>query len=115
MKVYHYDQSGVYAGSSDARTDPLETKNQKQTVYLLPARATFLEPPIPTEGTRRVFANGKWEIQEIPKEEKPPEPEPETEEQKAERERNELIYAEMTAILRDMAIKSLIEKGVLKE
>lgn len=45
-KVYFYDKETFeYTGCADAPLDPLETKLAKEEVYLLPANATFVEPP----------------------------------------------------------------------
>lgn len=61
MKIYHYNpKTGEFTGHSEAAKDPLETRAQGKEVYLVPASATFLEPPEAEEGKARVFINGKW-------------------------------------------------------
>ena len=45
MNTYHYDPTTKeYTHSETASLDPLETKRQRQDIYLLPANATFIEP-----------------------------------------------------------------------
>lgn len=55
MKIYHYDNLGVFVNSSDARVSPLEPGT-----YLIPARATTIPPMIPVAGKARVFTAGAW-------------------------------------------------------
>lgn len=62
MKVYHYDKNGYYTGSTDARLDPEETKLAGQLVYLLPANATFSEPPATVAGQVPQWVNGAWAL-----------------------------------------------------
>ena len=48
-KIYNYDSSGYYVNSLNARIDPLESKKNNKKIYILPANATFLKPPIASE------------------------------------------------------------------
>lgn len=63
--VYHYDDQGVFVGSTEARKDPLESIKQGADVFLLPAYATFVSPP---EGTlpenNKYRWTGSWEVVE---------------------------------------------------
>lgn len=55
MNVYHYDENGIYTHTTQARQSPLE-----QGVFLVPARATTLQPPAPLAGTVSVFNGSSW-------------------------------------------------------
>lgn len=47
MLVYHYHETTYeYITTTEARLDPLETQIQKKPIYVLPAHATFVAPPI---------------------------------------------------------------------
>jgi hypothetical protein len=61
MKIYHYNpETRELLGCSEAAMDPLETRAQGKTVYLVPASAVMLEPPEAEEGKARAFINGEW-------------------------------------------------------
>jgi hypothetical protein len=61
MKVYNFDRgTGEYFGSNDAALDPAETKLQEKDIFLLPANATFIEPPKDSKNKIQVFKDGKW-------------------------------------------------------
>lgn len=62
MKYYSYDSNGKYCGSKDARIDPLETEIEGETVYLLPAAATFVRVPKLLKTQEAFFINGDWKI-----------------------------------------------------
>jgi Phage tail assembly chaperone protein len=74
--IYSYHPvSGVFVGTDFAQESPLEPG-----VFLLPAGATFVEPPQAPEGKQSVWNGDSWEVQDIPLPEPPleiPEPEPE--------------------------------------
>ena len=59
------DGPNEYNGSSEARLDPLETEEQGEDVYLLPANATFIEPPQAGENEIQVFDTDMetWSVQ----------------------------------------------------
>lgn len=57
MKIYHYDDLGIFTHSSDARVSPLEPE-----VYLIPAKATTEVPMAPVVGKARVFTAGAWTL-----------------------------------------------------
>jgi hypothetical protein len=57
MKAYNYDKNGLYTGASEANKNPMNPGE-----YLLPAMATFIEPPS-IERDRAIRFNGKtWEL-----------------------------------------------------
>lgn len=62
MKLYNYDDNGVFTGVSTARLDPLES-TEKKPVYLIPRNAT--KTPAPEEdGKIGVFDGSKWSLVE---------------------------------------------------
>lgn len=62
MNVYKYNEdTKEYVRTEKAQLDPLETKKQQKNVYLLPANATFTEPPEAPEGFARVWNGEAWE------------------------------------------------------
>lgn len=85
MKVHNYHPlSRVYLGSNDADLDELETEVQAQEggsgeqVWMLPAHATFIEPPPIPQGMVAVFGDDNtWQLvsaQEAPQEDGSPAP-----------------------------------------
>ena len=61
MKYYTYDdETKEFLFSGEAELDPLETENQGENIYLLPANSTFDEPLKPKEGFAVVYNDG-WE------------------------------------------------------
>jgi hypothetical protein len=63
-----HPSTGVFLGVDFAQESPLEPG-----IFLLPAGATFVEPPQVSDGQQAVWNGNSWEVQDIP----PPEPEPE--------------------------------------
>jgi len=63
MKIYNYDQEGLFMGVSEARESPLEPG-----IFHIPALATDIEPPICLTAQVVRFANNKWGVEEIPDE-----------------------------------------------
>lgn len=62
MNVYKYnEQTKEYIRTEQAQLDPLETKKQQKNIYLLPANATFTEPPEVQEGYVNVWNGEAWE------------------------------------------------------
>ena len=55
MLVYNYDYNGVFLSATEADESPLE-----RGVFLIPANATKIEPPVEVFGKVRVFHEGKW-------------------------------------------------------
>ena len=55
MKYYSYNRNGEYVGTGIARPSPLEPN-----IFLLPALATFVEPPATQNNEVAIFANGRW-------------------------------------------------------
>jgi hypothetical protein len=61
MKLYHYKKNnGEYAGTTDAKLDPLESKRLGRDVYLIPAFATKEKPAPTLDRQVPVFQDGKW-------------------------------------------------------
>jgi hypothetical protein len=56
MKIYNYDENGIYLGETQARQSPLETD-----VFLIPARATETAPPEEQDGFVRVWNGTLWQ------------------------------------------------------
>lgn len=61
MNVYKYNDNGEYIGTEKALLDPLETEQQGENIYLLPANATFTAPPAEKEGFARVWNGEAWQ------------------------------------------------------
>ena len=61
MNVYKYNDNGEYIGTEKALLDPLETEQQGENIYLLPANATFTAPPEAQEGYINVWNGKAWE------------------------------------------------------
>ena len=74
--AYCYDQNFILIGTVECLIDPLELKKNNVERYLLPANATFVEPPIYDSETQYVQWDGvAWSIKEIESPEpQPPEP-----------------------------------------
>ena len=75
MFAYKYDENKYYAGKQECQLDPLESKKQGHSVYLLPANCTWQEPLTEKEGYKVKWNGNDWEYELIPV---PPEPEPPT-------------------------------------
>ncbi len=61
--VYLFDEKNKnFIGSEQAYIDPLETQIKGENVYLLPANATFQEPPADVPAGQVAVFNGSWEI-----------------------------------------------------
>lgn len=61
MNVYRYDEiTKEYIGYEEALLDPLETEQQGENIYLLPANATFTAPTEPQEGYVNVWNGEAW-------------------------------------------------------
>lgn len=61
MNVYKYNDNGEYIGTEEALLDPLETEQQGENIYLLPANATFTAPTEPQEGYVNVWNGEAWQ------------------------------------------------------
>jgi hypothetical protein len=57
MRVHHYDTRGLYLGSSDADPSPLEPGE-----FLIPARATSIEPPEFPDGKTALWDGAGWSL-----------------------------------------------------
>lgn len=61
MKIYNYHPiTGEYIGEQNADIDQAETEVQGQTVYLLPAYATFTKPPKHKDDKVRLWQDTEW-------------------------------------------------------
>lgn len=61
MLCYNYDSvTHEYLSSTECVLDPLETEIQGTDVWMLPANATFTEPPAAQKGFVRVWQKIKW-------------------------------------------------------
>jgi len=71
MEIYHYHhETGEYLGQGHADPSPLEPG-----VWLIPAGATSIAPPLPYPGKIRRFVGGAWEFVDPPRDEPPADPE----------------------------------------
>lgn len=66
MTAYSYDsETMVYIGPTPCQLDPIRTKLKNRPIYLLPANATFVNPPAYDENVSDIVYNGeKWEVRE---------------------------------------------------
>jgi hypothetical protein len=64
MEIYNYDsETKEYLNSNEANIDPLETQLQGEDVFLLPAFATYDEPPTADENEKAVFGEDEnWSV-----------------------------------------------------
>ena len=68
MKIYHYiADTGIFYSEGVADESPLEPG-----VFLIPAHATTVAPPVVAEPEIAVFKDGAWSVEVLPP---PPEPE----------------------------------------
>ena len=62
-QVYNYNKNtGEYTGEMEARLDPMETEVQGEDIYLLPADATFIEPPVAGANEMQYFDGETWSV-----------------------------------------------------
>lgn len=59
-KIHNYNSSGYYINSVNARIDPLESEKSNKNIYLLPANATFIQPPESSENKIIRWDGSKW-------------------------------------------------------
>lgn len=66
--VYNYDENFIYIGDFPALLDPLQTILDGEDVFLLPAKATFVEPPPAVLGQNIVWdpESQEWNYEPIP-------------------------------------------------
>ena len=61
MKAYSYNSiTKEYKAEVNCQLDPLETKKQQKNIYLLPAGATLIKPPICATNKIAVYENDIW-------------------------------------------------------
>ena len=64
MKIYKYDpKTKEYKATENAMLDPMESKLQDKDVYLMPANATDIEPPV-KESYAAVWNGQGWDLVE---------------------------------------------------
>ena len=72
MNIYHFiADTGIFYAKGIADESPLEPG-----VFLIPAYATTVAPPVVSDPEIAVFKDGAWSVEVLPP---PPEPEPELE------------------------------------
>ncbi len=77
MKAYSYNAAGQYIGEVACQIDPVRSEKTGQEVYLLPANATYTEPPEYDYETHIPVWNGElWDLTEIEEEKEIQETEP---------------------------------------
>lgn len=65
MKIYNYSSTTFeFLNESDAYLNPVATKREHKEVYMLPAYATFDEPPQTSEHQIQVWLTDKWVIKD---------------------------------------------------
>lgn len=69
MLVYQTNFNGVFIGSLIAKRDPLDANN-----WLIPAGCVTDEPPVISENQIARRVGDKWQVEDKPKPELPPEP-----------------------------------------
>lgn len=63
MKLYLFDDNGMFVASVDARTDPLDNNR-----HLVPKRATAVAPEVfPSDGEGLKWSGKRWELSNAPK------------------------------------------------
>jgi len=71
MQIYHYNDEGIYIGSTEATESPLEPG-----VFLIPAKATAVEVPEYGEDFHARWDGELWDIELIPPPVVEPDPQP---------------------------------------
>ena len=62
MQLYKYDnKTKEYIGTINAMVDPLETRKQGKTIFLVDSDSTLIAPPFTDDGYVAVFNGTKWE------------------------------------------------------
>lgn len=76
MEAYIYDSKTMeYTGATNCQVDPVRSRKEGRTVYLLPGDSTWKHPPDFDPETQKVKWTGeKWELENIIPE---PQPKPE--------------------------------------
>ena len=67
MKIYNYNKDFIFTIESEAYLDLLETKLQQKDIFLIPAQATIIKPPIYNNEKEFIkFVNNTWQIIQKP-------------------------------------------------
>lgn len=66
MIAYSYNPDTMeFSGTTPCQLDPVRSSLEKKEIYLLPANATFIEPPSYNKETENILWNGViWEMKE---------------------------------------------------
>lgn len=97
MKAYAIDDSGVFIGKVDRQLDPVESKNKKKDVYLMPAGAIDVRPPNIPAGKQARWSGFDWIIEDKPTPPEKPKDPVETPEERDVREKVEAALARLKA------------------
>lgn len=65
MKIYRYDDEGVFLREDEGYLDPEETKKQGKEIYMLPANSTFTAPPKTNNDEIAIFKMVFGELKKI--------------------------------------------------
>lgn len=67
MNAYSFDaRTGYFSGVVNCQLDQIRSKAENAPVYLLPADATFLPPPVFDEHSQiAVWNNENWHLEEL--------------------------------------------------
>lgn len=65
-KAYAYDDEGILTGEVQRQVDPLRSKKEGKTVYLLPAQSTEVQPPNVPEGKLAKWNGQAWRLEDMP-------------------------------------------------
>ena len=67
MIAYAYNDDRQFIGTVSCQKDPVRSKKSGSDVYLIPANATSIQPPVyDAEKEIPVWNGTEWEIQELP-------------------------------------------------
>lgn len=64
--AYSYNPENMtYIGVTPCQLDPIKTNREKREIYLLPANATFVAPPVYDKEIETVIWHGtRWSVEE---------------------------------------------------
>lgn len=62
MKIYYYDENGIFICESEAEQDPAEWQINHKKIYIIPANATKIKPPKTGENQTTIFNGKNWDV-----------------------------------------------------
>lgn len=62
MKIYNYDENGIFLNECEAELDPAEWQLNHKKVYLVPAFSTKIKPPKTKENQTTRFNGKNWDV-----------------------------------------------------